>query len=108
MYSLTRAIISFPRVTISAGVTPIRVAASDAQPGVMLFRKAADTLSLVYLVGEIPTAGVHVAALNAALEERWTLLGRYGGPPVDERGFHPVRVLGPSFSGSSTSPRSKS
>lgn len=65
------------------------------RPGVMLFRGRA-RLHLLYLVGEIPTSGVHKAALRAALDERESLMR--GGADADT-----VRLVGPLFSGSTTS-----
>ena len=82
------------------------VARWETTPGVMLFRNAsprADSLRLLYLVGETPTGGVAKAALAAALKERAELLrpGRFGAL------VHPreIRVVGPVFSGSAVSLR---
>ena len=73
-------------------------------PGVMLFRRgdtSDSSLVLIYVVGEVPTSGIHRLAMREALDERRRLL------PVD--GAHPiidtVRVIGPAFSGSSVSLR---
>lgn len=88
----------------------------EVYPGVFLFRRQTGRLvelSLVYLVGEVPTRGVHKLALERALEERERLLrtwaeaaapagGRVKVPA--ERGR--VKIVGPSFSGSSLSLRS--
>src|SRR4051812_21903983 len=67
-------------------------------PGVILFRRVDTDPStaqrprrrLLYLVGEVPTLGVHVRALQHALAERDSLLG--------ERGT--LRLVGPTYSGS--------
>ena len=67
-------------------------------PGVILFRRVdTDTSTvqrprrrLLYLVGEVPTLGVHVRALQHALAERDSLLGARGT----------LRLVGPTYSGS--------
>ncbi|HEV7587530.1 MAG TPA: hypothetical protein VGO40_05320 [Longimicrobium sp.] len=73
----------------------------EEYPGVLLFRSATarDTApQLVYLVGEVPTAGVHKGALRRALDERDRLL------PLARADSHDiVRIVGPSFSGSTVS-----
>ncbi len=87
----------------------------EEYPGAVLFRRdtvdaprAGDSpaaggpvprpeLQLLYVVGELPSAGVHKAALRRALRERDSLLARAWAPdPV-------VRIVGPSFSGSARS-----
>lgn len=65
------------------------------RPGVMLFR-GRTRLHVLYLVGEIPTSGVHKAALREALDER-ALLTR------GESEASTVRLVGPLFSGSTIS-----
>ncbi|HYH82946.1 MAG TPA: hypothetical protein VEX86_24340 [Longimicrobium sp.] len=90
-----------------------RTRVREAYPGVILFRSpSADTATadmpryrLLYLVGEVATAGVHPRALYRALAERDVLLGR------DSAGLAAVkrpagwgdtlRVVGPTFSGTS-------
>ncbi|MFL5542384.1 MAG: hypothetical protein ACJ8J0_25580, partial [Longimicrobiaceae bacterium] len=72
----------------------------EAYPGVLLFRAADEGAStpehpqyrLVYLVGEVSTAGVHPRALRTALAERDRLLGA--------RTPNTLAVVGPSFSAS--------
>lgn len=71
----------------------------QALPGVLLFRStdpdsgaAHPRYRLVYLVGEVPTSGAHLAALDSALAERDRLL-----PAADAR---PLQLIGPTFSGS--------
>lgn len=76
------------------------------EPGVMLFRgqePAPARLRLLYLVGETPTTGVWKGALAVALRERAALLAELGirGQP----NASVVRILGPTFSGSSRSLR---
>ncbi|MCG6964807.1 MAG: hypothetical protein LJE95_16270 [Acidobacteria bacterium] len=76
------------------------------RPGAMLFRPAeplSKELVLVYLVGESPTSGVAREAFLTALAERERLLSskhvvQQEDPPV-------VRIIGPTFSGSSRSIR---
>jgi hypothetical protein len=71
------------------GVNP-----SHTEPGAMLFRRdGGRELLLVLLVGETPTDGVHHAALASALE-----LVAPG-----KRCSEPIRVLGPTYSGTVTS-----
>ncbi len=81
-----------PDVAPGAG-EPLR----DAFPGVLLFRAARPVpgrvLQLVYVVGEVPTSGVHRTALKRALAERDSLLSA-GGDTAD------LPIVGPSFSGS--------
>lgn len=71
----------------------------EAYPGVLLFRAADGRPSikhpqyrLVYLVGEVATAGVHPRALLRALAERDLLVGA--------RTPNTLAVVGPTFSGS--------
>jgi hypothetical protein len=85
----------------SASVAEGRVPARDVQPGVVLFRAAggqSPTLRLLYVVGEMPTRGVHTGALRTALAERRRLLRYFGADSTA-----PVRVVGPTFSGSAPS-----
>jgi hypothetical protein len=66
--------------------------------GVILFRRGDTDAStpqrprrrLLYLVGEVPTLGVHVRALRHALTERDSLLGKRDT----------LRLVGPTYSGS--------
>jgi hypothetical protein len=60
-------------------------------PGALLFR-GKDTLELVLLVGETPKGGIHRAAFREALQLAADLRSATGA-----RG--PLRILGPSFSG---------
>ena len=71
-------------------------------PGVMLFRRSTGVrpdLRLVYVIGEVPTFGVHKAALRDALNERTQLLAQLQMPDTV------IRIVGPAFSGSSRSMR---
>ena len=85
----------------------VSIATADALPGarvpgVILFRKSSgltSDLRLVYVVGEVPTFGVHKAALREALNERARLLARMQMPDTV------IRIVGPAFSGSSRSMR---
>ncbi|HSU13119.1 hypothetical protein [Longimicrobium sp.] len=58
---------------------------------------ATPDLQLLYLIGELPTAGVHKDALNRALLDRDLVLSRSG------RDSSELRIVGPSFSGSARS-----
>jgi hypothetical protein len=106
-----------PSDTLSAwiGGTVSSVPAPRVHPGVLLFRSwagggsEADTLRLrlVYLVGEVPTRGVHIPALRNALSERDRLMVDLPSTSVDsttERRTS-VKIIGPVFSGSSYSYR---
>ncbi len=81
-----------------------RTRVREAFPGVLLFRAlssnpatgTAPRYRIVYLVGEVPTAGVHPRALKRALAEREQLLGRSAAGAADT-----LAVVGPTFSGSS-------
>jgi hypothetical protein len=81
----------------------------QAYPGVLLFRSSEPSpaapgrprFRIVYLVGEVPTAGVHPLAMRAALTERDRLMGRYPvRVPVPGSRGDTLHVLGPTFSGS--------
>jgi hypothetical protein len=67
------------------------------EPGALLFRRSSDprgpVVTLVLLVGETPKSGVHKAALREALDLAGEVQRATGG-----RG--PLRILGPTFSGS--------
>ena len=82
-------------------------------PGTFLFRRANPRefeLHLVYVVGEVPTVGLHKAALRAALAERDSLLRELGSVAEGDaaqrtclfaaRGSNNLRIVGPVFSGS--------
>jgi hypothetical protein len=53
-------------------------------------------LQLVYIVGEVPTGGVHKDALDQALADRDDIVRRAAAPDT-------LRIVGPSFSGSARS-----
>lgn len=76
-------------------------------PGVFLLRNSNPTrhrLRLVYVVGEISTGGVHKRALEAALDERRTLLDRRIF--ADSTGARDtIRLVAPFFTGSALSTR---
>jgi hypothetical protein len=77
----------------------------EVRPGVMLLRHAAadaDTLLLLYLVPELPTRGIYKQALRAALEERFAL-ERHSDLPLRGDTVEPIRIVGPTFSGSALS-----
>jgi len=97
-------------LAVTRDASTVRLSTHDVHPGVMLFRTtypAAPALHLLYLVPEIPTAGVHLLAFRAALAERAAIL-REGSAlfDVDAREVDELSVLGPNFSGSSPSLRS--
>lgn len=72
------------------------------EPGALLFRRSSGprgkVLTLVLLVGETPKSGVHKAALREALD----LAGEMQRAAGDSG---PLRILGPSFSGTAESLR---
>jgi hypothetical protein len=66
------------------------------EPGVILFRKSEkgkNSLLVLFLIGETPTAGIHQAALLNALNQTKRM----------SQGASTIRLLGPTFSGSATS-----
>jgi len=72
-------------------------------PGVILFRSPKGLL-LLFLVGETPTGGIHRVAFQSALQQIEELPRRVGSKteePAPEK--PPLRILGPSFSGSADS-----
>jgi hypothetical protein len=99
--------------TADSGFVARRV--REEYPGAVLFRRdtvpsgdggaapragapaARPELQLLYIVGEIPSAGVHKAALRRALQERVQLLAK--APAADPV----IRIVGPSLSGSARS-----
>jgi hypothetical protein len=99
-YSLFQA--SFPDWEPGAAAAPIAtrsgLKAHERQPAVVMFHQEPEgkrqSLLVALLAYETPTAGVHVAALQSALEyvDWW----RRCDP-------EPIRILGPTFSGSSAS-----
>ncbi|HKI06720.1 MAG TPA: hypothetical protein VKK31_32380 [Thermoanaerobaculia bacterium] len=87
-----------------------REAASQAAPGLLLFRQQwADgtrTLALVFLVGETPKAGIQKDAFREALDLIAGLQPADGLQSADDPAQGTlVRLLGPSFSGSAESLR---
>jgi hypothetical protein len=77
------------------------------EPGVILFRKmrSADKrykLLLLYLVGETPTTGIHKPAFLSALNQIKELSKRPIKRPATSEDLK-IQVMGPTFSGSSTS-----
>ncbi|MDB4949515.1 MAG: hypothetical protein JWM27_2164, partial [Gemmatimonadetes bacterium] len=96
----------FPARDDSATVAGLgRVPERDVHPGVVLFRDVGPLnqgLRLLYVVGEMPTGGVHVRALEAALEERRALLAS-AELEVGAGARDTLRILGPAFSGSAAS-----
>jgi hypothetical protein len=92
-------------VVLGSGTDTSSVPAREVYPAVLLFRHvAADqpALRLLYLVGEVPTLGIHKVAFTTALRERDALLAASGAAPGTRR---TIRVLGPAFSGSAVSLR---
>ncbi|MCI0337396.1 MAG: hypothetical protein L0226_07465, partial [Acidobacteria bacterium] len=75
------------------------------EPGIVLFRRIKGeerNLLLLFLVGETPTTGIHKTAFNNAFEQIKMLSGiRTVRQP--DAGELKIRVLGPTFSGSSIS-----
>ncbi|MET0411461.1 MAG: hypothetical protein ABW217_09190 [Polyangiaceae bacterium] len=76
-----------------------------SMPGIMLFRGgdlAQPRLLVLLLVGESPTTGLRRAAMQSALDIYEQL---DGWRTAAEHEPHPVRIVGPSFSGSAQSMR---
>src|SRR5215204_4486404 len=93
-----------PRDTSSAAKRGRGSSVRADYPGVMLFRRSRPSdnrLRLIYVVGEIPTAGVHKTALLRALTEADSLLRQLGSCLVRDSSMGPdIRIVGPAFSGS--------
>lgn len=98
-----------PGRTDSIEVGGRRVRQRDVQPGVYLFRRAIGGrigLALLYLVPELPSAGVLLPALEAAFEERrWLLHHGRAALGVSERERQELVMVAPMFSGSAQSIR---
>jgi len=71
-------------------------------PGVILFRGSKGLL-LLFLVGETPTGGIHRVAFQNALRQIEELPRRVGSKTEEPAQKEPLRILGPSFSGSDDS-----
>jgi hypothetical protein len=77
---------------------------SNVEPGVMLFRSSPNgqndplELLVVYLVGETPTGGIHVTAFRSAVDQMYEIGGKFPYAALE-----PIKVLGPSYSGSARS-----
>jgi len=77
-------------------------------PGLLLFRQEdgqVATLTAVLLVGETPTAGLHLAAFHEALRLAQDLMGLTDLKDPRDSAGEPIRILGPSFSGTASSLR---
>jgi hypothetical protein len=73
-------------------------------PGLLLFRRVEENnrrVAGVFLVGETPKRGVHKAALANTLD----LIASFVDAMPGEQPMKPVRIVGPSFSGSAESLR---
>jgi hypothetical protein len=69
-------------------------------PGVLIFRNGADA-QVVYLVGETPPWGVNQKMLERALDEvKSYRIELEAARPASERCLTPIKILGPTFSGS--------
>ncbi|HET7241352.1 MAG TPA: hypothetical protein VFI77_09335, partial [Gemmatimonadales bacterium] len=87
------------------GAESTSVLVREVRPAVMLLRQTAlhgDTLLLLYLVPELPTRGIYKTALRTALEERFALR-RHQDLPLRADLADPIRIIGPTFSGSALS-----
>jgi hypothetical protein len=80
--------------SVGAGPAGGQTAPCGSGPGSASARDA--DLQLLYVVGEVPTGGVHKEALQRALKERDDILLRSGRTDT-------LRIVGPSFSGSAAS-----
>jgi len=75
-----------------------------SEPGAVLFRSTkSDKLLLVLIVGETATSGVHNEAMGAALD--LAMLWRDRAFVVGSGTRSPVRIIGPTFSGTAPSLR---
>ncbi len=74
----------------------------ESLPGLMIFQGSggsgtAGTILFVFVVGETPTAGIHVEQMQNALEIRRSILA---GAKADLPEAKVLRIFGPAFSGS--------
>lgn len=96
-----------PRDSVPRGAGGRPLALREVRPGVILFRgshQAARRLQILYLVPELPTRGIYKEALWAALEERRALF-RQSSLPLRPDSVGPIRIIGPTFSGTALSLR---
>jgi hypothetical protein len=94
--------LSDSKPTVSAKVVPSN--SHREVPGTLLFRdSAAQRLTVVFLVGEVPTWGVQRRALTNALEEIAKTETPDAAHPCLAAETRSIKVLGPYFSGSTES-----
>lgn len=94
---------------------PVRSGTPESQPGTLMFvRRTAPEdqpsgkrvrIAFVYLVGELPTRGIDLPAFLAALDERCQLRLAPSNPQACLVDAATLRIIGPTFSGSSPSLR---
>jgi len=82
---------------VKADAPPAPPAANTTECTAPGSASALPDLQVLYLVGELPTKGVHKEALSRALLDRDRLLSRAGAEAAE------LRIVGPSFSGSARS-----
>ena len=90
---------------VAQGGDSVDMARREVEPGVVLFRHsdpAQARLRMLLLVPELPTRGLYKAAMLEALRLRASCLA-FREPPLLVDLNEPVRIIGPSFSGSSLS-----
>ena len=77
----------------------------ERNPGLILLRDIDQNqkkLLVVLLVGETPTAGVHKGAFESALQQAYELF-KYNSKAQTGEPANQVKIVGPTFSGSTTS-----
>ncbi|MGV3709636.1 MAG: hypothetical protein ACO1Q7_12420 [Gemmatimonas sp.] len=96
-------------VMVRDGIIAGRYSRHTLHPGVFLFRSTKPdsiSLALLYVVPELPSRGLRRRAFEAALSDRASILSQSGEWfEFDNRERTQLSVLGPTFSGSSSSLR---
>jgi hypothetical protein len=96
-------------VMVRDGIVAGRYSRHTLHPGVFLFRSTKPdsiSLALLYVVPELPSSGLRRRAFEAAISDRAAIMSQSGDWfEFDNRERTQLSVLGPTFSGSSSSLR---
>ena len=76
----------------------------EREPGLILFRQDSEkSLLVLFLIGETPTAGIHKGAFLRAARQFCHLRTEFPLTPVGGPNGEPLKVMGPTYSGSARS-----